>query len=181
MKLLYFTSGTSLLDEQVRRQLVRIPEVLSEIRKVKLPAKLQCQDPMMAFLGLNDIKNTHLKEAFQDWVAVVQKGLFARLRKTGFKYSSLFKRTRLEDSMSLENLFVPLLQSKPRIEIYVVGPGFDDLKIHLDRIQKNLKLNCDVILIDVISQDSKLRWFWSEIANPNSQKDTFFDIDLSRH
>ncbi len=181
MKLLYFTLGASLLDEQVRRQLVRIPEVLSEIRKVKLQSKLHGNDPVMAFLGLNDLKNRNLKGSFEDWVAVVQKGLFARLRKSGFKYSGLFKRARLQTVPSLESVFVPLLQSKSAIEIYVVGPGFDDLKAQIDRIQKNFSLNCDVVFIDVISQDSKLRWFWSEILEPISQNPDFVEIDLSRH
>ena len=181
MKLLYFTLGTSLLDEQMRRQLVRIPEVLSEIRKVKMQPKLQCQDPVMAFLGLNDFKNTNLKGSLEDWVTVVQKGLFNRLRKSGFKYSGLFKRSRLEQNGSLESVFVPLLQSKPMIEVYVIGPGFDDLKTHLDRIQKNFRLNCDVVFVDVISQDSKLRWFWSEIVEPTVQTENYAELDLSRH
>jgi hypothetical protein len=181
MKLLYFTLGTSLLDEQVRRQLVRIPEVLSEIRKVKLQAKLHSQDPVMAFLGLNDFKNTNLKGSLEDWVAVVQKGLFNRLRKSGFKYSNLFKRSRLQTNHSLESVFVPLLQSKSSIEVYVVGPGFDDLKAQLDRIQKTFRLNCDVVYIDVISQDTKLKWFWSEIATQAEPMITFAELDLSRH
>lgn len=178
---MYFTLGTSLLDEQVRRQLVRIPEVLSEIRKVKLQAKLQSQDPVMAFLGLNDLKNTNLKGSLEDWVAVVQKGLFNRLRKTDFKYSGLFKRSRLNSHSSLESVFVPLLQSKSMIEIYVVGPGFDDLKTHIDRIQKSFHLNCEVVFVDIISQDSKLRWFWSEIVEPKVQSESLSELDLSRH
>ena len=181
MKLLYFTLGTSLLDEQVRRQLVRIPEVLSEIRKVKLQAKLQNQDPVMAFLGLNDFRNSHLKGSLEDWVEVIQKGLFTRLRKSGFKYSGLFKRKRLLSIPSLESVFVPLLQTKSVIEIYVVGPGFDDLKSHVERIQKNFQLSCDVVFIDVISQDPKLRWFWSEIVEAPLVRPSLSELDLSRH
>lgn len=181
MKLLYFTLGTSLLDEQVRRQLVRIPEVLSEIRKVKLQAKLQSQDPVMAFLGLNDFKNTNLKGSLEDWVAIVQKGLFHRLRKTGFQYSGPLKRVRLQTTLSLESVFVPLLQSKSLIEIHVIGPGFDDLKIQLESIQKRFQLHCEVIFIDVINEDKKLGWFWSEIGEPAVKKSIFSSLDLSRH
>lgn len=181
MRLLYFTLGTSILDEQVRRQLVRIPEVLSEIRKVKLQPKLQNQDPVMAFLGLNDLKSVSVRGSLQDWVSIVQKALFLRLRKTGFKYSGLFKRSKLDQSLSLESVFVPLLQSKSMIEIYVVGPGFDDLKSQIDRIQKSFKLNCDVMYVDVISQDSKLQWFWDEILEDTPASPQFITPDLSRH
>lgn len=181
MKLLYFTSGNSLLDEQVRRQLVRIPEVLSEIRKVKLQGKLHNHDPVMAFLGLNDFNSTNLKGSFEDWVVVVQKGLFARLRKSGFKYSGLFKRNRLQTIPSLEGVFVPLLQQKSAIEIYVIGPGFDDLKTQLDRIQKNFHLACDVVFIDVISQDPKLRWFWADIVEDTLHIPIKVELDLLRH
>lgn len=181
MRLLYFTLGTSILDEQVRRQLVRIPEVLSELRKVKLQPKLQNQDPVMAFLGLNDLKNVSVRGSLQDWVSIVQKALFQRLRKTGFKYSGLLKRAKLNQGLSLESVLVPLLQSKSMIEIYVVGPGFDDLKTHIDRIQKSFKLNCDVVYIDVISQDSKLHWFWDEIVEDTPKGPQFLAADISRH
>lgn len=160
---------------------MRIPEVLSEIRKVKLQAKLQNQDPVMAFLGLNDFKNANLKGSFEDWVAVVQKGLFSRLRKSGFKYSGLFKRARLQSSLSLESVFVPLLQSKSSLEIYVIGPGFDDLKTHIEKIKKKFHLHCDVMFIDVISEDKKLRWFWAEIVDPPPADFQIESIDSLRH
>jgi hypothetical protein len=179
MKLLYFTLGTSLLDEQVRRQLIRIPEVLSEIRKVKLQPKFRGQDAVMAFLGLNDLSQPNLKGNLQDWVAVVQKGLFNRLRKSGLKYSGLFKRNRM--TSNLENIFVPLLQSKSKIEIYVIGPGFDDLKTQIDRIQKKFRLNCDVVLIDVISQDPKLKWFWSGVTKPVVVENSMVEVGEMRH
>jgi hypothetical protein len=185
MKLLYFTLGNSILDEQIRRQLVRIPEVLSELRKMKIQSKSHGYDAVMAFLGLNDIQNSErkgdIKGSFEDWVQVVQRGLFLRLRKTGFKYSGLIKRGRLNSQLSVESTLLPLLQSKNFIEIYVVGPGFDDLKMVIADIQKKYRLQCEVEFIDIIHEDKKLHWFWSEILHPSEKSPVFPLADLSRH
>lgn len=153
MKLLYFTEGQTLHDRSLREQLVRIPEVLSEIRKTKW----QSQDPVMAFLELQgDAK---------EWVRIVQRALFLRLRKRGFKYAGLVKRERLS-AEKLEAWLISLLQAKSFLEIYVIGPGFDDLHLHLRRLMKELRIQCDVCFIDIIGNDSKLTWFWSEIRKP---------------
>ncbi len=163
MKLLYFTEGHSILDEQIRRQLVRIPEVLSEIRKVKMQSKIHGQDAVLAFLGLNDPQGRGLQGSWEEWAPVIQRGLFMRLRKAGFKYSGLLKRSRLNSRLSLESVFLPLLESKNVIEIYVVGPGFDDLKTLLDELKKKYRLHCEISFVDVIREDKKLHWFWREV------------------
>jgi hypothetical protein len=160
MKIVYFTRGDSLQDEQIRQQLVRIPEVLSEIRKMKFQSSRGGQDPVLTFLSLSSGGFDLEFKALEPWVEVVQRGLFQRFRKMGIKYAGLFKRSRLNKLSSLEAVLVPLLQARRQIEIYVIGPGFDDLAYHLQEIQNRLRLHCEITMIDVIAQDRKLSWFW---------------------
>lgn len=157
MKLLYFSSGEALKDLRVREQVLRIPEVLSEIKKHKSP----CADNVQAFLNLQG--------GLEVWVEVVQRGLFQRLKSKNFRYSGLVKRSRWPKGEQLEAILLPILQSKSEIEIFVIGPGFDDLHVHIQKLQRKHRLNCEVIFCEVIHNDRKLSWFWTEIADePNA-------------
>lgn len=149
--MLYFSSGEALKDLRVREQVLRIPEVLSEIKKVKSP----CADNVQAFLNL--------KGGLEMWVETVQRGLFQRLKSKGFRYSGLVKRSRWPKPEQLESILLPILQSKSEIEIYVIGPGFDDLHMHIRKVQEKYRLDCDVAFCEVIHNDRKLNWFWPEL------------------
>ena len=81
----------------------------------------------------------------------------------------------------MESVFLPLLQSKSFIEIYVIGPGFDDFKVILEGIQSKYRLQCEVVFVDVINEDTKLKWFWDEIVEPSSRSSALETLDLSRH
>lgn len=169
MKLVYFTQGESLQDRQVREQVLRIPEVLSEIRKVKS----SCADPVMSFL--------YLEGGVQAWVDVVQRGLFLRLKNKGFKYSGLIKRKRFAGVSELDAALVPILHSKREIEIYVVGPSFDDLHLHIRRLLNEHRLNCEVTFSEVIARDRKLRWFWSELRGQEAPQLPPEDVAAALH
>lgn len=164
MKLVYFTTGEALKDRRVREQVLRIPEVLSEVKKVKKA----CADNVQAFLNL--------KGGLEEWVAIVQKGLFLRLKNTGFKYSGLVKRGRWPQEDQLEGVLLPILQAKQEIEIFVIGPGFDDLHMHIRKIQKKYRLSCEVVFCEIIHNDRRLQWFWPELVE--IQDERFADAPL---
>lgn len=156
-------------DRKMREQVLRIPEVLSEIRKVKWP----CADPVMAFL--------YLQGSFEAWVDTVQRGLFLRLKKSGFKYSGLIKRKRLLEKDQLVSTLLPILQAKSEIEIYVIGPSFDDLHRHIRELQDSFRLNCDVIFCEVLARDPKLRWFWTELRGESAPQLPPEEVAASLH
>lgn len=169
MKLIYFTEGLALKDRKVREQVLRIPEVLSEIRKVKW----HCADPVMSFL--------YLEGNFEAWVDTVQRGLFIRLKKSGFKYSGLIKRKRFRSDDQIEAALVPILQSKREIEIYVIGPSFDDLHRHIRDVQQKHRVNCDVTFGEVIAVDTKLSWFWTELKGEQAPRSGDKELAASLH
>ncbi|MFN8847161.1 MAG: hypothetical protein ACK5V3_15805 [Bdellovibrionales bacterium] len=169
MKLIYMTEGNSLQSRELRSQLARIPEVLSEIKKVAW-----CNgQPLLAFLEADN--------NWAVWVRVVQRGLFQRLKKQGFKYSGLVRRENLMGDR-LHAFLLPLLQSKREIEIVVIGPGYDDLHLHVKKIQDEFRLNCHVSFSDSIGIDRKLTWFWAEVRKSDSPKrQGLDDINASYH
>lgn len=169
MKLVYLTDGNNLKSQELRRQLARIPEVLSEIKKVNWCGG----QPLLAFLNSD--------ESWSVWVRVVQRGLLNRFKKQGHKYSGLVRRENLVGD-KLEAFLLPLLQSKGEIEIIVIGPGYDDLHLHVKKLQKEFHLNCHVSFSDSIGIDPKLTWFWAEVRKTdgivNREKSS---IDASYH
>jgi hypothetical protein len=181
MRIIYFTLGRALLDEHIRHQLVRIPEVLSEIKKVKFETQKTVQDPVLAFLSLTEKPSALSPIHFEDWVQVIQKGLFLRLRKAGFKYGGSFRRNRMTQQRSLESTLVPLLEARDQLEIWVIGPGFDDLEAQIQKIKERYRLYCEVTFVDVIDQDRKLKWFWAEIRQATLSEKSSRANDLMRH
>ena len=157
MKILYFTEGGSLESRELREQLARIPEVLSEIKKCKT-CKLQ---PLLSFLDCGS--------NYQPWVRVVQRGLLARLRKSGFKYSGLIRREiMMEDRLYAQLL--SMMQSRSQVEFHVIGPGYDNLHLLIKKIQNENQLDCEVIFSDVIGSDPRLTWFWAEVRKSDGRK-----------
>ena len=157
MKIVYMTEGSSLKSRELRSQLARIPEVLSEIKKVAWCTG----QPLLAFLEAD--------ENWSVWVKVVQRGLLQRLKKQGLKYSGLVRRENLTGDR-LHAFLLPLLQSKNEIEIVVIGPGYDDLHLHIKKLQDEFRLNCHVSFSDSIGIDRKLTWFWAEVRKPEGSK-----------
>lgn len=169
MKLVYFTDGGSLKSRELREQLARIPEVLTEIKKVGWCSG----QPLLAFLDSD--------ENWPVWVRVVQRGLMARLKKQGVKYSGLVRRENLEGD-KLHAFLLPLLQSKSEIEIIVIGPGYDDLHLHVKKLQNEFRLSCHVSFSDSIGIDRKLTWFWAEVRRDDGvRKREKTSIDASYH
>ncbi len=130
---------------------MRIPEVLSEIRKIQWMGG----DPLTSFLQWKGLPAT--------WVEAVQRGLFLRLRRQKFQYAGLIKRRRWPQDDQLEAILLPILQARSLVQIFVVGPGFDDLHVHIRKLQQKYRLHCEVEFCDVIGADAKLTWFWPEI------------------
>ena len=156
MKILYFTEGKSLESRELREQLARIPEVLSEIKKFK-GCKLQ---PLLSFLDCGS--------NYQQWVRVVQRGILARLRNTGFKYSGLIRREILSEDR-LQAQLLSMMQSRSQIEFHVIGPGYDNLHLIIKKIQNEYQLDCEVIFNDVIGSDPRLTWFWRELRKSDGR------------
>lgn len=157
MTVIYFTDGALIDDVVIRRSLLRIPEVISEIRKAQ--NEFVDSDLFMAmneaepYSQLNYHQRKHLKK-------VIQNGLYHRWMKNKIEPDLIIKRTDYLRTDDLISVF-QRLSTIDALNIVTIGPGFDEIESLL-RLQ--LKV-CTIPLQDVISRDPHLNWFWTDLKS----------------
>lgn len=157
MTVIYFTDGALIEDVLVRRSLLRIPEVISELRKSQ--DEFINQDLVLimneesAFSQLNFHQKKYLKK-------IIQNGLYQRWLKNKIEPDLIIKRTDYLRTDDLISVF-QRLSTIDSLNIVTIGPGFDEIESLL-RLQ--LKV-CTNPLRDVISHDPRLNWFWKDLKS----------------
>lgn len=157
MTVIYFTDGALIDDAFVRRSLLRIPEVISALRKAEKEF-INC-DVILAmneqdvFLNLNFHQKTHIKN-------LIQSALFQRWMKLDVEPDLILRRVDYPVFSNLTDLFKKL-STIEELHVVTIGPGFDELEPFL-RIQMKLTSNP---ISDVISTDPRLNWFWKDIKS----------------
>lgn len=157
MTVIYFTDGALIDDVLIRRSLLRIPEVISELKKsenefVNIDLFLVMNDQSV-FHKLNYHQQKHLKK-------IIQNGLYQRWLKNKISPELIIKRTdyaRIDDLISV----FQRLSTIDALNIVTIGPGFDEIESLL-RLQ--LKV-CTNPLQDFISHDPHLNWFWKDLRS----------------
>lgn len=157
MTVIYFTDGSLIEDVLIRRSLLRIPEIMFELRKAQdefidqdLTMLMNDQD---SYLKLNFHQRKHLKK-------IIQNGLYQRWLKNKIVADLIIKRTDYLRTDDLVSVF-QRLTTIDTLNIVTIGPGFDEIESLL-RLQ--LKV-CTNPLKDVISHDPKLNWFWKDLRS----------------
>lgn len=158
MNMAYFTLGESIADIEIRAQLLRVPEVLSDLR--------QAQDmvPEMDLISIMGSQELFLKmqKPFQLKLAqLVQEALFKRWKLSQVKYDLIVERRKYSDVESWRRTLKELLQKAPEFHVYVFGPGFDDFEYEVSKLK--FKSPPQIFLHEVISEDPMLDWFWPTI------------------
>jgi len=158
MNVVYFTLGESIADIEIRTQLLRIPEVLSDLR--------QAQDilkgvDLISIMGSQEIFLQQPKEFQLKLAQLMQEALFKRWKLSQVKYDVIIERRTLSDSKVWRASLKELLQKHPEFHIYVFGPGFDDLEYEVSKLK--FKNPPQIFLHEVISEDPMLDWFWPSI------------------
>lgn len=157
MTVIYFTDGALIDDAFIRRSLLRIPEVITLLKKSE--KEFIDSDVFLAmneqdvFLNLNFHQKSHLKK-------VIQSALFERWMKLDIEPDLIIKRNDYGQFSQLTELFKKL-STIEELHVVTIGPGFDELEPFL-RIQ--MKLTSSPIS-DVISTDPALKWFWTDVKN----------------
>lgn len=157
MTVIYFTDGALIDDSFIRRSLLRIPEVISSLKKAETEF-IDC-DVFLAmndqdvFLSLNFHQKTHLK-------TLIQTALFNRWMKLDIEPDLILRRNDYAQFSDLTDLFKKL-STIEELHVVTVGPGFDELEPFLRR---HTKLAVSPIS-DVISTDPRLHWFWKDVKN----------------
>lgn len=159
MNVVYFTLGDSIQDIEIRAQLLRIPEVLSDLRqaqhmlpKVDLLSVMSSQDMFSQLPGEFQAKLAQL----------IQESLFKRWKFNAMvKYDVVVERRRFDQIKDWHATLKVLMSKSPEIHVYVLGPGFDNLEYEIGKIK--LKNAPQIYLHEVISEDPLLDWFWPTI------------------
>lgn len=157
MTVIYFTDGALIEDLQIRKSLLRIPEIIQCLRENQ-EEFLNC-DLLIAMMDQNLFEqlNYHQKTRLKN---IIQNALYARWIKQGIEPDLIVRRKDYSDFSQVASTFARLA-TLDELRILTVGPGFDELESYL---RKELKLS-SAMLNDVISQDPKLGWFWSDVKS----------------
>lgn len=157
MTVIYFTDGALIDDAFIRRSLLRIPEVITVLKKAE--KEFITTDIFLAmneqdvFLSLNFHQKSHLKN-------LIQTALFNRWMKLDIEPDLILRRNDYLKFSELTDLFKKL-STIEELHVVTVGPGFDELEPFL-RLQMKLTSNP---ISDVISTDPRLNWFWKDVKS----------------
>jgi hypothetical protein len=157
MTVIYFTDGALIDDVLIRRSLLRIPEVIAELKKSEnefVESDLYLvMNEQAAFLKLNYHQQSHLKK-------IIQNALFQRWLKNKIEPELIIKRSDYKRMDDLISVF-QRLSTIDSLNIVTIGPGFDEIESLL-RLQ--LKV-CTNPIQDFISRDPHLNWFWKDLRS----------------
>lgn len=157
MKVIYFTDGALIDDLNIRKSLLRIPDIIQCLRENQKEF-LNCDlfivmMDQSVYEGLNYYQKARLKN-------FLQEALFQRWQKKGIEPDLIIRRKDYSDFSQLATTFVKL-STVDSLKIVTIGPGFDELETFL-RLQLKVE-SCPQF--DMISQDPKLDWFWDDVRN----------------
>lgn len=156
MTVIYFTDGALIEDLQIRKSLLRIPEVLQCLRENQ--SEFLNSDLYIAMMDqrvfnqLNYHQKTRLKQ-------LLQNSLYERWLKQGIEPDLIVRRKDYADFSQLKEMF-SRLATLDNLKVVTIGPGFDELEAYL----RKMKLESNP-LSDMISQDPKLGWFWEDVKS----------------
>jgi hypothetical protein len=159
MNVVYFSVGDSIQDIEIRAQVLRIPEVLADLRQAQ---KMLPNIDLISVMASQELF-VQLPKEFQGKVSqLVQEALFKRWKFSAMiKYDLVLERRRFETPKEWQATLKVLMQKNPEIHVYVLGPGFDDLEYEIGKIK--LHDAPQIYLHEVISEDPLLEWFWPNI------------------
>lgn len=158
MNVVYFTLGESIADLEIRTQLMRVPEVLSDLR--------QAQDmipniDLVSMMGSQELFMKTPREFQLKLAQLLQEALFKRWKLSGTSYDVIIERRKFSDSNEWRRSLKELLHQNSEFHFYVFGPGFDDLEYEVGKLK--FKNPPQIFLHEVISEDPMLDWFWTTI------------------
>ena len=157
MTVIYFTDGALIDDLQIRKSLLRIPEIIGCLRENQSEF-LNC-DLFIAMMDQNVYNqlNFHQKNRLR---SLIQESLFGRWLRCGGHADLIVKRRDYANFLQVAELFSKLA-TIDGLKVLTIGPGFDELESFL---RKNLSFETQPV-VDMISDDPKLNWFWDDVKN----------------
>ena len=167
--IVYFTLGIGIREGFIRDQLIRIPEVVSEIKLAQV--KNPDWDIMVSML-VQEVFETLSEHRKSFLTSLVQKALFERWQKQNIPVTHILRRAFYENKdfflKKLSQIFESLkLTDGSVVKIYVIGPGFDELNIYLQEMLQDRK--AEIQFIECLTFDPALYWFWPRVQDSMSE------------
>ncbi|MBK9322745.1 MAG: hypothetical protein IPM97_07335 [Bdellovibrionaceae bacterium] len=158
MNIAYFTRGESIQDIEIRAQLLRIPEVMADL---KLAQNAISNVDLVSLMGSQELFLKTPMEFRAKLAQLLQEALYKRWKMSTVKCDAVIERRRFEILEDWRKSLNELLQQSKEFHFYVLGPGFDDLEYEIGKIR--FKSPPQIFLHEVISEDPMLDWFWPTI------------------
>lgn len=177
MRILYFTDGAGIDLLGIRESLLRIPEVLTSLRRGQESARYV---DLMQVMSLPDEDFRLVPSVLRNYlINLVQRGLHQRwinrdhradliLRRINYRSFAEIKAEVLNfirgktEGRAVATQDLHLLHFLSRVEITIIGPGYDEIEIWLRR-EISTKGDIKVLIKDVIASDPQLDWFWPKV------------------
>lgn len=177
MKILYFTDGAGIDLQVIRESVLRIPEVLTSLRRGQEQARYV---DLMQVMALPDDEFRQVPSVLRTLlINLVQRGLHQRwinrdhradliIRRINYRNFSEIKSEVLNfirgkmEGKNVATADLRLLHFLSQIEITIIGPGYDEIEMWLRR-EVLTRQDVKVFIKDVIGSDPQLDWFWPQV------------------
>lgn len=177
MRILYFTDGAGIDLLGIRESVLRIPEVLTSLRRGQEQARYV---DLMQVMCLTDEDFQLIPSVLRNYlINLVQRGLHQRWVNHDHRADAVLRRINFRDFSEIKaellGLFVQkdqvtsvatkdlqLLHFLSRVEITIIGPGYDEVELWL-RKEVAQRKDLKVTVKDVIAADPQLDWFWPQV------------------
>jgi hypothetical protein len=179
MRILYFTDGAGIDLLGIRESVLRIPEVLTSLRRGQEQARYV---DLMQVMSLSDGEFRQIPSVLRTLlINLVQRGLHQRWVNRDQRADLILRRINHRSLDELKNVVhnfinakvagasvatkdLHLLHFMDKVEITVIGPGYDEVEFWL-RKQVATRKDIEVQIKDVIAADPNLEWFWPQVRD----------------
>ena len=176
MRVLYFTDGAGIELLGIRESVLRIPEVLTSLRRGQDQARYV---DLMQVMSLPDEEFRMVPTVLRTFlINLVQRGLHQRWVNRDHRADLVLRRINHRTLCGMQNEILKAIQGKAqlevattdlhllhfvnKIEVTIIGPGFDDIEFWLRR-EISQRGDVEILIKDVIASDPHLGWFWPQV------------------
>lgn len=177
MRILYFTDGAGIDLAGIRESLLRIPEVLTSLRRGQEQARYV---DLMQVMALPDDEFRQVPGVLRTLlINLVQRGLHQRWVNRDHRADLILRRIHHRsfveikeeisnfinaklDGKAIATKDLHLLHFMGQVEITIIGPGYDQIELWLRR-EVSHRTDVKVVVRDVIDSDPQLDWFWPQV------------------
>ncbi len=177
MRILYFTDGAGIDLPGIRQSVLRIPEVLTSLKKGQEQARYV---DLLTVMSLEEDDFRQIPSVLRTLlINLVQRGLHQRWVNRGHRADLILRRINHRNFGEIKSKIHELIRNKldgrrippgdlqllhflSQVEITIIGPGYDEIEVWLRR-EISSRGDIKILIKDVIASDPQLDWFWPQV------------------